>query len=104
MLLTYKGKDSKALTVLVGVAKLAADLIQPLGWGVDAMVQGHPSDHVLSLLMAFGCFEPDTDDPLEVEFMNGAKIDIVGICRAVQNMPEYTKIVTAGICPECCYY
>jgi hypothetical protein len=108
-MLKYKGKDSKVLTVLVGIVKLAADLKQPLGWDADeedpALNEGaHPSDQVLAILEAFGCFEytsPDTDDPIEVEFYDGGVPDIAGILCTVRDMPEYAEIMTAGIRPDC---
>jgi hypothetical protein len=119
-MLKYNGKDSKALTVLVGIATLAKDLGEPLGWdgeedpALDEYV--HPSDQVLAILEAFGCFAyktPDTDDPMEVEFyarggrntrtcrLRDGDVDIVGILCAVRDMPEYAKIMTAGIRPDC---
>jgi hypothetical protein len=108
-MLKYNGKDSKALTVLVGIATLAKDLGEPLGWdGEDDPAldeRAHPSDQVLAILEAFGCFEytsPDADDPMEAEFYEGGGVaDIVGILCAVRDMPEYTEIMTAGIRPDC---
>jgi len=105
-MLKYKGKDSKVLTLLVGVAKLAADLGKLLGWNPCCVVHyEHPSDQVLAILQSFDCFDPfDPNDPLVVEFgneANPARTDIIGILRTVRDMPEYTEILTAGIRSDC---
>ena len=105
-MLKYNGKDSKVLTALVGIATLAKDLGEPLGWDgeEDPVLDecAHPSDQLMSLLMTFGCFEESApSDPLELEFVNGDVINITGICRAVRDIPEYTEIMTAGIRPVC---
>jgi hypothetical protein len=107
-MLKYNGKDSKALTVLVGISTIAKDLGEPLGWGgeddpaIDE--RSHPSDQVLAILEAFGCFEsggPDRSDPVEFEFGSMPHTNIIGLLTTVRAMPEYTEIMTAGIRPDC---
>jgi len=106
-MLKYKGKDSKALTVLVGLAKLAADVGKPFGWDADnddpALNEGaHPSDQVLAIMEAFGFLEfSDPDDPLDIEFGKGAHTDMCRLLCAVRDMPEYAKVMEAGLRPDC---